>query len=77
MLWHGFHWPPLASLPVLLGMGVSATPAQLAMTRGYKEGHVLIVGSLSYSTVAFTSLAGIALWGEWLAATPIEKEDHA
>lgn len=68
VLAHGFAWPPLAALPVLLGMGASATLAQLAMTRAYKEGHVLIVGSLSYSTVAFTSLAGIALWGEWLAA---------
>lgn len=67
MLWQGFAWPSLASLPVLLGMGVSATLAQLAMTRAYKEGHVLIVGSLSYSTVAFTSLLGIVLWGEWLA----------
>lgn len=68
VLWHGLAWPPLAALPVLLAMGASATLAQLAMTRAYKEGHVLIVGSLSYSTVVFTSLAGIALWGEWLAA---------
>lgn len=68
VLFQGFHWPRLASVPVLLGMGASATLAQLAMTRAYKEGHVLIVGSLSYSTVAFTSLLGIAIWGEWLAA---------
>ena len=66
MILHGFRWPALQSIPVLVGIGVTATLAQLAMTRAYKEGHVLIVGSLSYSTVAFTSLLGIALWGEWL-----------
>ncbi len=54
------------SIPVLVGIGATATLAQLAMTRAYKEGHVLIVGSLSYSTVAFTSLLGILIWGEWL-----------
>ena len=66
ILFHGFRWPALDSVPVLVGMGATATLAQLAMTRAYKEGHVLIVGSLSYSTVAFTSLLGILIWGEWL-----------
>lgn len=67
MLWEGPRLPDLESVPVLLGIGASATGAQLAMTRAYKEGDVLIVGSLSYSTVAFTSLLGILLWQEWLA----------
>lgn len=66
MMAHGLRWPALESIPVLVGIGATATLAQLAMTRAYKEGHVLIVGSLSYSTVAFTSLLGIAIWGEWL-----------
>ncbi len=60
ILLHDFRWPPLGSVPVLVGIGATATLAQLAMTRAYREGHVLIVGSLSYSTVAFTSLLGIA-----------------
>lgn len=67
LLSRGFQWPPLSSLGLLLTMGFSATLAQLAMTRAYKEGHVLIVGSLSYSTVAFTSLLGMVIWGEWLS----------
>lgn len=66
MVVHGLRWPAIESIPVLVGIGATATVAQLAMTRAYKEGHVLIVGSLSYSTVAFTSLLGIAIWGEWL-----------
>ncbi len=60
ILLHDFRWPLLGSVPVLVGIGATATLAQLAMTRAYREGHVLIVGSLSYSTVAFTSLLGIA-----------------
>ncbi|MBE2295456.1 MAG: DMT family transporter [Phycisphaerales bacterium] len=68
LLWHGMHAPSLASIPALLGIGICATLAQLAMTRAYKDGHVLIVGSLSYSTVAFTSLLGILLWHEWLVS---------
>lgn len=69
LLFHHPRWPNLESVPMLLGIGASATLAQLAMTRAYKEGQVLIVGSLSYSTVAFTSLLGIVLWNEWLTAS--------
>lgn len=69
ILLHHPRLPSLESVPMLLGIGASATLAQLAMTRAYKEGQVLIVGSLSYSTVAFTSLLGIVLWNEWLSAS--------
>ena len=68
LLWRGSHIPSPTSIPILLGIGICATLAQLTMTRAYKDGHVLIVGSLSYSTVAFTSLLGILLWHEWLAS---------
>lgn len=54
------------SLLILIGLGGSATLAQLAMTRAYRTGKTLVVGSLSYSTVVFASLFGIALWGESL-----------
>lgn len=66
MLIHTFQ--PLAwkHLPILLGLGASATLAQLAMTRAYRLGNTLVVGSLAYTTVIFASLFGIALWGEWL-----------
>ena len=60
---------PLALLveKILLGVGVTATLAQLAMTRAYRLGDTLVVGSLAYSTVVFASLFGILLWGEILA----------
>jgi drug/metabolite transporter (DMT)-like permease len=43
------------------------------MTRAYRTGSTLVVGSLAYSTVIFASLWGILLWQEilptssWLA----------
>lgn len=58
----GLHVPTLASLPLLLGIGASATLAQLAMTHAYRIGHTLAVSTLSYSTIAFSSLADWLLW---------------
>jgi drug/metabolite transporter (DMT)-like permease len=51
---------------LLAGLGTSATLAQLAMTRAYRTGNTLVVGSLAYSTVIFASLWGIVLWQEFL-----------
>src|SRR5574340_61206 len=69
MLLHHFHSVTAKGLLILLGMGTTATLAQLAMTRAYRLGRTLVVGSLAYSTVVFASLLGIALWGETLSAT--------
>ncbi len=60
-------------LSVLIGLGVSATIAQLAMTRAYRTGHTLTVASLAYLTVVLASFFGVLFWqeqlsaGEWLA----------
>lgn len=62
---HAITWH---NLPILLGMGTSATLAQLALTRAYNTGKTLVVSSLSYSAVVFASLFGIALWHETLSA---------
>jgi drug/metabolite transporter (DMT)-like permease len=69
------HFTPLIwqDLPLLLGLGVSATIAQLAMTRAYRTGNTLTVASLAYMTVILASLFGVLLWqeqlsdSEWLA----------
>src|SRR3989338_7771854 len=44
---------------ILLGLGGSATLAQLAMTRAYRTSRTLVVGSLAYSTIVFASLFGM------------------
>lgn len=54
---------------ILLGLGSTATLAQLAMTRAYRTGKTLVAGSLSYSTVIFASIFGMILWGETLPLT--------
>jgi drug/metabolite transporter (DMT)-like permease len=68
MLIWDFHAVPLADLPLLVGMGASATLAQLAMTRAYSKGDSLVAGSLAYSTVVFASLFGVWLWQETLSS---------
>lgn len=66
MLLVGFKQPALADLPVLIGIGISATLAQLALTRAYHRGRTLTVGALAYSTVVFSALYGVLLFDEQL-----------
>lgn len=69
MLLAGFQRPALQDLPVLIGIGVSATLAQLALTRAYHRGRTLTVGALAYSTVVFSALYGVVLFSEQLSLT--------
>ena len=57
----------LQGFAILLGLGSSGTLAQLAMTRAYRTGRTLVVGSLAYSTIVFASLFGMLLWDETLS----------
>lgn len=61
-----WHVPDWRATGLLLGLGASATLAQLALTRAYRLGNALTVGSLAYSTVVFASLFGMLLWNEIL-----------
>lgn len=54
-------------VPLLLGLGLSATFSQLALTRAYRTGNTLTVASLAYSTVVFATLIGAIAWGETLS----------
>ena len=55
-------------MPLLLGLGISATIAQLAMTRAYRTGNTLTVASLAYITVVLASLFGWWIWHEKLSS---------
>jgi drug/metabolite transporter (DMT)-like permease len=66
MLFDAVHPVGAASLLILIGLGGSATLAQLAMTRAYRTGLTLVAGSLSFSTVMFSSLFGMLFWDEAL-----------
>ncbi len=63
---HDFHPVKAGNIGMLLGLGVTATLAQLAMTRAYHSGNTLVVGAFAYSTVIFASLAGIFIFDELL-----------
>lgn len=62
-----FHAIGWQDLYVLLGLGFSATIAQLAMTRAYRTGDTLVVASLAYLTVVLASLFGVIWWQEHLS----------
>lgn len=61
------HAITLQNLWILGGLGVTATLAQLALTRAYHTGKTLVVANLAYSTVIFASLLGVLLWEETLS----------
>ncbi|MBI5627110.1 MAG: DMT family transporter [Nitrosomonadales bacterium] len=66
ILFDTVHPVTLQGFGILLGLGSTATLAQLAMTRAYRTGKTLVVGSLAYSTIIFASLFGMLLWNETL-----------
>ena len=69
MLFDTIHKVTLHNFLILLGMGSSATLAQLALTRAYTTGKTLVASSLSYSAVVFATLFGIVLWDEILSVS--------
>ena len=59
----GFSAHDVRGVALLLGVGVTATLAQLAMTRAYAYGHTLVVANLQFAAVVAASLIGIAAFG--------------
>jgi len=62
-----FHPVRWSNLWIIAGIGIAGTLAQLAMTRAYRTGNTLVVGSLSYSTLVFGAIFTFLVWGERLA----------
>lgn len=58
---HAVDWKNGA---LMLGLGVSATVAQMAMTRAYRVGKTLVVANLQYTGIIFSSVIGAVLWGD-------------
>jgi S-adenosylmethionine uptake transporter len=52
---------------LLLGsIGLTATIAQVAMTRAYRLGAMLVTANLQYTGIIFSSIWGILIWGDHL-----------
>ena len=66
MVFGHVHAFTLQNFAILVGLGISATLGQLAMTRAYRLGKTLVVGSMAYSTIIFSSFFGIIIWDEAL-----------
>ncbi|MDB5747456.1 MAG: EamA family transporter [Massilia sp.] len=59
-----FHSHTTGGAVLLLGIGFAALMAQMAMTRAYRVGKVLVVANLQYTGIVFSSMWGLALWGD-------------
>ena len=59
-----FHAHSRHGALLLLGTGVAALFAQMAMTRAYRVGKVLVVANLQYTGIVFSSIWGMVLWGD-------------
>ncbi|MFP5391081.1 MAG: DMT family transporter [Gammaproteobacteria bacterium] len=59
-----FHAHSLYGAGLLLATGVLALCAQMAMTRAYRVGKVLVVANLQYTGIIFSSVWGMVIWGD-------------
>jgi S-adenosylmethionine uptake transporter len=69
LIFSDIHAVDLRSGLILLGVASFATCAQLAMTRAYSRGETMMSAALAYSTVIFSSLFGMLIWGEVIGAS--------
>jgi S-adenosylmethionine uptake transporter len=61
--WHSHTGTGFA---LLMAIGVTATVAQMAMTRAYRLGKTLVTANLQYAGIVFSSVWGILIWGDVL-----------
>jgi S-adenosylmethionine uptake transporter len=59
-----WHEHTAGGLGLLLGVGVTATVAQMAMTRAYRLGNTLLTANLQYAGIIFSSFWGILIWDD-------------
>lgn len=73
-------WHPITSWHgglLLLGIGICATSAQIAMTRAYRLGQTLVVANLQYTGIVFSSVWGVLVfddafsWHSWVGISVI------
>ncbi len=67
-LFLGHHAHTLRGISLLLAIGISASLAQLALTRAYTLGNALVTANLQYTGILFSSTLGWLLFGDVLDA---------
>lgn len=63
-LMFGFHGHTPYGLALVFGIGLTATLAQLAMTRAYGSGRALLTANLSFLNIVFSSIWGVLLFSD-------------
>jgi S-adenosylmethionine uptake transporter len=61
-------WRPHSGtgIALLLAIGITATTAQMAMTRAFRLGNPLVTANLQYTGIVFSSVFGILIWNDVL-----------
>jgi S-adenosylmethionine uptake transporter len=59
-----WHTHSAKGILLLFAIGVSATSAQMAMTRAYRLGKTLVTANLQYTGIVFSSAWGFLVWGD-------------
>ena len=65
----GFHGHDRGGAALLLAVGVTATLAQLAMTRAYASGGTLLTANLGYTGIVFSTAWGLLVFGDRIDVT--------
>lgn len=60
----GFHAHDAKGVALLAAVGVTATLAQLAMTRAYSSGGTLLTANLGFTGILFSTTWGVLLFGD-------------
>ena len=63
---HILHTLTATDFLLLGSIGLTATIAQIAMTRAYRLGAMLVTANLQYTGIVFSSIWGILIWGDHL-----------
>lgn len=63
----GFTRHSAIGVALLAAIGVTATVAQLAMTRAFAAGRTLLTANLQYSAIVFASVLGVIVFGDRIA----------
>jgi len=61
-----WHAHTLKGVILIITIGLTATLAQIAMTRAYRLGNTLVTANLQYTGIVFASLWGLIIWDDAL-----------
>jgi len=64
-----WHAHSIKGVVLILTIGLTATIAQIAMTRAYRLGNTLVTANLQYTGIVFASMWGMLIWKDapgWL-----------